>query len=277
MGNVGDRTDSGEGPGTPAGCICGRSGEVARVAAVDCFSERTVLQCMRCGTLQMRPQVGQEQLERYFEDEYFEEKEPSYWGPRREPIFAQIADSLREQGVTSVLDIGSGYGHLVAYLDRRGFRATGCDLSAEAVRAGRKALQVDIRRATVEELQLSRRHALTLIDTLYYVPDPEVHLLACRRHCSPGGILLLRVRNPDGLFTRQGLPCPHLWGFSPDGLIELLDRTGWETEHVAPGAASRHATRAPRMALRAVNRTVRSVRPSTGIWTHSYHVVARRS
>lgn len=239
----------------------------------DCFSGRVVVRCLGCGTLQLRPHPTDEEISEFFRTDYFSESDNEFWGWRRQLVFRQAAQMLSHYGAHSVLDVGSGYGHFLAYLRERGFEPTGCDLSETAVANGRRRFDVDLRVGRPEELSLPPQDAITHLDALYYVSDPTSHLVACRRSCRRGGLLVLRVRTPDRLLPGGELPCPHIWGFTPDGLREVLECTGWRVRAIEPGAPSRHWTAPIQRGLRRLNRAARRVGVG-GIWTTSFVVVA---
>jgi ubiquinone/menaquinone biosynthesis C-methylase UbiE len=108
-------------------------------------------------------------------------------------------------GATQVLDVACGTGTVAARLARRGWTLVGVDAVAHLIGVAR-------RRHRTSGLSLSFHHAdlahdpvlasgsfdvLVSMHTLYWHPDPEALLVACRRALKPGGhALFLTYERP---------------------------------------------------------------------------------
>ena len=134
-----------------------------------------------------------------------------------------------------LLDVGCGSG---AFLDRAremGWSATGVDFDPKAL---------DVCRAHAHEVydgDLSsvppslRFDVITLNHSLEHLPDPLASLRQCHERLVSGGTVWITLPNPEALGHRvfgaswRGLEPPrHLCLFSPDGLIQLLKKAGFE-------------------------------------------------
>lgn len=257
------------------GCVCGTTSATKQYRR-ECFSGNEVVRCAKCGTLRLQPRPTSQEIAKFFQQAYFTNESPRFWSDRRAPIFHQTYSKLQKHSIATALDVGTNYGHFVAYLRNCGIDAVGCDLSEQTVEEGRQTLGVPLYAGNVAELELSPREAITHLDTLYYVQDPVGHLRACAELTADEGIIVLRLRNPDPILKSGKLPCPHLWGFTIRGITGALEQAGWTVLSVEPGMPSQHWSHRFRSLLAQVNCTIRD-RFDTGIWTLSYCVVAAKS
>jgi SAM-dependent methyltransferase len=102
-----------------------------------------------------------------------------------------------------VLDIGCGYGSLVAYLRSSGYEAEGIDLDRDAIEAGRDLFPENpIRIGNAESLDGWAPHSfdsITLKDSLHHLVcegDFPSAARAFRRVLAPGGRLVILDPNP---------------------------------------------------------------------------------
>lgn len=76
----------------------------------------------------------------------------------------------------SVLDVGCGFGGLTEHLRRRGFKATGTDLLAEGIAAGKARYPLaDLRLATSENLDFPDKSFDTVVlkDTIHHIYEED--------------------------------------------------------------------------------------------------------
>lgn len=143
-----------------------------------------------------------------------------------------------------LLDVGAGPGLLVAAAESRGWDARGLDLNPWAVDWGREQLGVEVEVGSLEEAELepSSLDAVTMLDLIEHVADPERLIAATARALRIGGALVVFTPDAGSIATRAlGARWPevqrageHLTLFSLDGLRELLLRhslepLGWHT------------------------------------------------
>ena len=133
-----------------------------------------------------------------------------------------------------VLDVGCGVGAFLDVLrDRREARATGIDLSSEAVaiaqRLGRSASLGDLVNAV--EGRIGEFDVVCVFQVLEHVADPRRFLQGCVRLLKPGGRLCVGVPNNDGYLGFQriedaslNLPPHHAtrWGLRTLRMVERL-------------------------------------------------------
>ncbi|MDF3067921.1 MAG: hypothetical protein K0R38_3522 [Polyangiaceae bacterium] len=98
---------------------------------------------------------------------------------RLDGFYGRVDERLNERVARSVvgesvLDIGCGFGSLTEHLRKRGFKATGIDLLAEGIAAGKARYpQADLRVAASEELDFAPATFDTVVlkDTIHHIYD----------------------------------------------------------------------------------------------------------
>jgi 2-polyprenyl-3-methyl-5-hydroxy-6-metoxy-1,4-benzoquinol methylase len=119
-----------------------------------------------------------------------------------------------------VLDIGCGWGHFIAAMNRIGARASGLDASARHVNLTHmRGLDVRLgrcNRATMRHIFGNERfNLISLFSSLIYMDDPGEILDLCREYLMAEGALLICDLQPDSPFYwRRGV-----------GLLERSGRT----------------------------------------------------
>jgi SAM-dependent methyltransferase len=155
------------------------------------------------------------------------------WRARR------ILDLAMPSRTARVLDIGCMYGYLLEEARARGAHAAvGVELSAGPARAaGERGLNVFC--GTIEAFAAQSKHApfdlVVAQHVLEHVPDPAAFLEQARKLLGPIGVLCICVPNYDARARRvfreawgwYQVPV-HLHHFNARGLVNLLDRAGFE-------------------------------------------------
>jgi len=127
----------------------------------------------------------------------------TWWDPKGEMGTLHTINPLRTKFITDaldlsgrkVLDVGCGGGILTEALASCGAQATGIDLSNESIEAAKvharqQGLNIEYRYENIEET--ASRHAgefdaITCMEMLEHVPDPNKIIAACSRLLKPGG------------------------------------------------------------------------------------------
>ncbi len=207
--------------------------------------------CRDCASLfDTEPPSVEELRERYQGKDYFVKEGDDggevVWGYEddyladHEFIDAKFDRVLRhlERYVKSgtLLDVGAGPGFLVSVAVRRGWHASGLELNEWAAEHARNELGVDVRAGELVEQAYpdDAFDAVTLLDIIEHVPDPDSMLAEVARIVRPGGAVALLT--PDaGSFVSRLLghrwpevrrPGEHTVLFSVDGLSRALARHG---------------------------------------------------
>lgn len=146
-----------------------------------------------------------------------------------------------------VLEVGSGFGDILIYLQSRGCRVTGTDLSASAVSKARE-YGIDVRLGHLADMGFpdASFDVAIMSHSLEHVPDPDTELRELARVLAPGGQLHIAV--PNGQAVRLGtdgvewmhLSHPfHFWFFDPASLVAMVRRHGFEPVS-RPRTTTRH-------------------------------------
>lgn len=135
-------------------------------------------------------------------------------------------------GTGSLLDVGFGSGSLMFTAAEMGWRAIGCDLRGENVKA-MQALGFDARKCEVPEVH-DAVDLIAMLDVLEHMPDPKAALIHARKIASG---LLISLPNMDSVCsayldaTGQNpywREVEHFHNFSRKRLYALLRECGWE-------------------------------------------------
>ena len=236
--------------------------------AAECFD---LSECCGCRLVRLSPLLGQDELARYYNDEYYGGGASGKFTPlmeagvrlanraRAATLVAEWKASLRSASGTPapggpsdcgrVLDVGCGRGHLLTAMARRGWECYGTEVSAfrgderlETPGPGR----ITVWRGALEDLPLEDAcfDAVSIWHVLEHVNDPSATLRTIARILKPGGVLALAVPNYSSVqrivFGRHWfhLDCPrHLYHFRKHLLLEWLDEHGLRVAKVGTFSA----------------------------------------
>ena len=215
----------------------------------------TVLECAGCQYGHTLPQLGEEELARYYPPEYFD-----FWGysgqTAANPLQRLLARfrswsatrSYRRQpyllGELSpgrMLDVGCGSGDLLEHFATRGWEICGIDPSASAVAAAAKR-GARVHQGTLRDQpwQPGSFALITFQHALEHIEDPVEALKRASALLEPGGLLVIDVPNwacwqRRLLFRSRWHPLElprHLQHFSPAALQRLAALLGLRVRSV---------------------------------------------
>lgn len=170
-----------------------------------------------------------------------------------------------------LLDVGAGPGFMVNAAQRRGWDAIGIDVNAWASQYARSELGLDVRvgELTDDSFVGESFDAITMMDLVEHVPEPDALLAQARRLVRPGGALAILTPDAGSPVSRAlgrrwpevSKPGEHMVLFSIDGLTHALARhgfvaTGWHSVGKTAPLSTLAADVAP--AAPAIARHVRS-------------------
>lgn len=163
--------------------------------------------------------------------------------PHIERKFDQVLGHLeRYAGPGRLLDVGAGPGFLVAVAARRGWDAVGIDVNPWAAGYARSDVGVDVRCTTLDDagFEPGSFDAVTLMDVVEHVPDPDALLAQVARLVRPGGAVAILTPDAGAPVSRVlgkrwpevTMPGEHPVLFSRRGLVAALARhrlvaSGW--------------------------------------------------
>lgn len=217
--------------------------------------EFTFLRCQTCKSYFCADSIHPDRTASLYRDEsYFQNPEFSkpaeggYHGYRdyledRAHIFQKFDKVIsRVEAVVGpgrLLDVGAGPGFLLAVARQRGWDVCGVDLNPWAARHAWEEFGVEVRTQALEETAFEQGEfdAVTMMDLLEHVPDPNPLLAKAATITRRGGVLAILTPDAGSLVSRvlgsrwpeiQRAP-EHMVLFSVDGLSRLLERHGFET------------------------------------------------
>lgn len=170
----------------------------------------------------------------FYNQEYFQ---------ARDHLDLHLAESLKiliqDRGLKKILDVGCGTGQLVAFLNKNGFEAFGCDNTQEAIKQARKINSPQaIIQASATELPFKNNSfdlvtAVSLIEHLEG-KEPQDFIKESYRILKPGCFIFLITPNFDSpfrfIFGKKwfGFSDPtHVQFFTPRSLATLLKTQGF--------------------------------------------------
>jgi SAM-dependent methyltransferase len=143
---------------------------------------------------------------------------------------------IRPQG--RFLEVGCGWGHLIAGAQRRGYQVAAIEPNPARARYVREVLGIDVEQATIDTAGVPAVgfDIVYHIDLLSHFSDPASALRAMALQLRPGGRLCFEVGIFGGLAAgwyrwigRPGFP-QHRWLYSEAALHEILRRAGLRIE-----------------------------------------------
>ena len=138
-------------------------------------------------------------------------------------------------GRGTLLDIGAATGAFVATAKKRGWVASGLEISEYAAAAGR-AKGLDIKTGTVDSAEFSQQtfDIITLWDVFEHFPDPRAALVKIYSWLKPNGLLVLNLPDAGSVYARTMgkhwqliIPPEHLHLFNVHNLAKLLQEYGF--------------------------------------------------
>lgn len=196
----------------------------------------TLVRCRICGVVQQHPRYTEAEIDRLYADTYyvFAEHDRSRWARAVQQYVVHLASAEPARG-RRLLDVGCALGHLAALARARGWRVTGIDISAAAVRRTAERFGIDARTATLVDLRNSagRFDTVFLGDVIEHVLHPTVFLDDARRLLTPGGRVCIDTPNWGSRWRRfagrrwLGLNRYHTNLFDAAAMRRLLDAAGF--------------------------------------------------
>lgn len=228
----------------PLCALCGAAGGRVRYR----YEDYQIISCEGCGLWRACPRLSAEELERYYEQEYYSEqraREGQYeaWQAANRAVWRRSAQLVVEQarraGLVAerirLLDVGCGQGFFMQECAQLGMQVRGIEPSAHAVLYARQTLGLDVRAGVPEMLEAGERYnVITMWEVLEHVPQPLETLRRLHGHLEQVGMLWVAVPNVNALQRRihggqyfNLLNKSHLTHFDRTTLRQMLLRAGF--------------------------------------------------
>jgi SAM-dependent methyltransferase len=164
----------------------------------------------------------------------------------------------------NLLDLGCATGIFFDYFPAESWQLFGVDTSPLGVQQSRQHRYARIFQGSLADAQFPSDFfdVVTVLDTLYYVPDPRAELREARRILKEDGLLAVEIPGLTYTFLRTTSPTcwlldrraspgladsRHLYHFSPATIRILLETAGFRLLHMIPEQASLGGGRARRL------------------------------
>jgi len=218
-------------------------------------SPAQLVRCCRDGLVFLNPRPTAACL-REFHSRFVRADNLELFDLHRRQILRREAEAVKQLVPGgNLLDLGCATGSFFGYFSSDSWQLFGVDTAGLGVRESRRNRGARVFEGSLAEACFPSRFfdVVTVLDTLYYTPDPRAELREVRRILKEDGLLaveipglaytFLRAKNPVcWLLDRRpstGLAnSHHLYHFSPATLRRLLESTGFRLVHMIPEQAS---------------------------------------
>lgn len=156
--------------------------------------------------------------------------ENTYWA---------IRESLKKEFGTkkavSILEIGSGLGYLTYSLNKAGYKATGLELSKEAVAKATKRYGAFYEAGDLFEVSKTRHgqyDCVIMTELIEHVENPKAFIVSALSLLKKGGKLIITTPNKTNSFKgavwQSDVPPVHLWWLAEESMTKLATSLGKE-------------------------------------------------
>lgn len=171
----------------------------------------TINKCNNCGFLFTNPRPTKENIGKYYKSENYISH-----SNKKQGRFARAYQLVRKQNLKhkyrllekhttgkKILDIGSGTGHFLAYLQSKNWNVTGIEPDAEAAEFSRKEFSLNVfPEAALDQFQEHSFDVITLWHVLEHVHNLNVRLEKIHKLLKPNGTLVLALPNPEAFDSK---------------------------------------------------------------------------
>ncbi|MBW2445238.1 MAG: class I SAM-dependent methyltransferase [Deltaproteobacteria bacterium] len=209
----------------------------------------TIVACPRCGLVYQNPRPTEEQLNRFYTQDYYKEQKGEKKRLALDEKFVLkecqhrwLTQHLTEIRDQDIVDVGSGYGQwLQLFSDSN--RLLGIESSERAIQYAREWYGIEMRSLDFlgSDLEPQSFDLVTGLAIIEHFLDPLKALVAANRLLRPGGHIYLRTPDYFGLVLRSGIhkyfTLTHTYYFSLATLSSLLGKAGFEvvaSERIPP-------------------------------------------
>ena len=227
--------------------LCGQS-EEKLVATQNTYK---MVECKNCELIYLNPRPNWTTLNSLYKSYHTRnQKDVETWKLLMKKIYVETANFITMKSLKpgKLLDIGCGYGHFLDFMRTIGWKVKGVDTSAQAVAyAISKELDVEHGTFNHDKYLPESFNVVTLFYVLEHLQDPLDILKKIYRILKPGGILVLRVPYTTPIVKALSIlniknnlyDSPfHLYDFSPKTLNLIIDKAGYKSIKVFPGAST---------------------------------------
>jgi SAM-dependent methyltransferase len=211
--------------------LCGETGSTVHRA----FRDIPVVRCTGCGFLYSSRVMSPGLLASYYQEDFGSERHRMGQVVNAATNLGILAGQLDLSKVESWLDIGSGYGYLLAALrDRYKTKVCGVEMSTMEATFGRNELALDMA-PSLSESGFPKRSfdVVSSFEVIEHVANPIPFLQELRQYVRPGGHLIVMTDNFESGAARKlrggfpkWIPHTHISHFSARSLRRCIEECG---------------------------------------------------
>jgi 2-polyprenyl-3-methyl-5-hydroxy-6-metoxy-1,4-benzoquinol methylase len=226
--------------------LCGKSKKQTISTKDRYFRKLHTVMCTNCGLVFTDPMPTEEEVSQYYKKHYRLHYHNDI-KPSKRAIYKNFKGasyrylslkSILKEGST-LIDIGSGGGEFVSYLNTRGIKAKGLEPNEHFSTYARQTYDIPVETGMWESASFEPESTdvITACHVLEHFRDPHAAMSQFWRWLKPGGYLHISVPN---IINPKGTPISrfhfaHLYNFSPKTLLMMAKKTGFEaTTILAP-------------------------------------------
>lgn len=213
-----------------------------------------LVRCKSCGFVTANLDISDEELATIYGEDYFHGNEYLDYIAEEESLrlnFRNRISTLRslvpDLADKELFEIGCAYGFFLTEVATVVQRASGIDISADAVRSAQDQRSVDAVCGDYLKFDLPRPvDIIAMWDTIEHLKRPDLFVSKAAKDLGAGGVLALTTGDIQSLNARlRGKkwrmihPPTHLHYFSTATITKLLDRHGFDLIHVSHPGNSR--------------------------------------
>jgi 2-polyprenyl-3-methyl-5-hydroxy-6-metoxy-1,4-benzoquinol methylase len=205
-----------------------------------------IVQCPRCGLIYTNPRMIWEYAATPGNfDAELDIYRGVYWPVRRQSAARFWKDLEKYRQTGKLLDVGCSYGFFLEEAQRQSWRVMGVEPAPDQGAWARQHLGLQVvEDLEGRELEPHSFDVLTLWDVIEHIEEPHNFLQRCHKLLRPGGLLLLKTPNAEGLLKKNpwwlrpylalyrqlvypANPAQHLYHFTPQVTRRILRETGF--------------------------------------------------
>lgn len=218
---------------TPRSCnLCG-SGSPVHLFSKDGFD---LVRCRQCELVYVaNPPSGDELQKLYsFESGYQKElvEDPISTAFHHDEATRNLALLQGHARSGRLLDVGCSTGLFLSAARKAGWQARGVEYSEDSSRVAREVYGLDVVTGALEPgmFEPGSFDVVTFWDVIEHVPDPAHTLGVAAELLAPGGLMVLKTPNVDGLYPKASLALAHRLDFwrhpePPGHLFQFSEKT----------------------------------------------------
>ena len=194
------------------------------------------IKCLKCGLILRKTKIEINEIENTYDNKkYFSGYIENY--KEFIKIFNQMLNLIEKyKNPGKILDIGCGLGLFLYLAKKRGWEASGIEISKFASNFAKNKLKLNV--INSDNLNIFQDNLFDVIvvnHVLEHIENPLLILKQIKKKLNINGILLIGVPNINGLYPRfqkenwpSLQPSTHIYQFTPKTLKLLLQKIGFE-------------------------------------------------